>query len=139
MQDISPLWESMRPYIPTSGEKLQHTPGASTDEPSLNMMREMTDGHAQTHSALCPFWMALMNVYRLAISVNCFFSDLFRHGSSRIRRWDSCIKINIISQLSDAVKAHSPAWFKKFPQPRQLVFVHLQSTGPLRGRRVAAG
>jgi len=51
--------------------------GASTDEPSLNMMREMTEGRGKTHSAICPLWMALTNVYPVWGAGQLFFAIFF--------------------------------------------------------------
>jgi hypothetical protein len=64
------LGNPMRPAFPFP-VSVKRT-GASTNEPSLNMMREMTDGRAKTHSTICPLWLALLNVYPVALPVNPF-------------------------------------------------------------------
>jgi hypothetical protein len=49
------------PGIPIPGE-LQKRTGASKDEHPLSMMRETAEMHTQSRGAICPLWMALMNV-----------------------------------------------------------------------------
>jgi len=76
--DTLPSWESMRPH--SHFRQTTERTGASTDEPQLNMMREMTDGARESHSSICPLWMALMNVYPDLLKVNSFLRLSRDHG-----------------------------------------------------------
>ena len=51
----------------------RNEPGASTDEPQLNMMREITDWLCRFAHCKLHIWMVLTKIYRTACPVNCFF------------------------------------------------------------------
>jgi hypothetical protein len=91
-------------------------------------MREMTDGYAKSHRAICLEWMALMNVYPIGIPVNYFFV-LFCAGRKPPFAWDQSGKLLIIGDIHEfgsrdsanreskrAEKAGSPRAIKPIPR-----------------------